>query len=85
MGRGKTMIKRIDNSTSRQVAFSKRRKGLLKKAGELSILCDVKVGVIIFSCTEKIYDFSSSRLDPFFIFPSLKVNLFYSMRNIFLD
>ncbi len=32
MGRGKIEIKRIENPTSRQVAFSKRRRGLLKKA-----------------------------------------------------
>jgi len=54
------VIKRIDNSTSRQVTFSKRRNGLLKKAKELSILCDAEVGLIIFSSTGKLYDFSSS-------------------------
>ena len=61
MGRGKIAIKRIDNSTSRQVTFSKRRNGLLKKAKELAILCDAEVGVIIFSSTGRLYDFSSSR------------------------
>ncbi|XP_060174388.1 MADS-box transcription factor 23-like [Lycium barbarum] len=60
MGRGKTVIRRIDNMTSRQVTFSKRRSGLLKKAEELSILCDAQVGLIIFSSTAKIYDFSST-------------------------
>ncbi|XP_022773014.1 MADS-box transcription factor 23-like [Durio zibethinus] len=60
MGRGKIVIRRIDNSTSRQVTFSKRRKGLLKKAKELSILCDAEVGVIIFSSTGKLYDFAST-------------------------
>ncbi|KAI6678320.1 hypothetical protein NL676_039116 [Syzygium grande] len=83
MGRGKIVLKRIDDSMSRQVTFSKRKKGLLKKARELSILCDAEVGVIAFSGTGKLYDFASSRLDLFFIFPSLKVNLFYSMLNIF--
>ena len=63
MGRGKIVIERIDNSTSRQVTFSKRRKGLLKKAKELAILCDAEVGVIIFSSTGKLYEFSSSRFD----------------------
>ncbi|KAF4379554.1 hypothetical protein F8388_023571 [Cannabis sativa] len=62
MGRGKIVIRRIDNSTSRQVTFSKRRNGLLKKAKELSILCDAQVGLIIFSSTGKLYDYSSSRL-----------------------
>ncbi|CAN1249299.1 Agamous-like MADS-box protein AGL16 [Linum perenne] len=62
MGRGKIVIRRIDNSTSRQVTFSKRRNGLLKKAKELAILCDAQVGVIIFSSTGKLYDFSSSSM-----------------------
>ncbi|GMI74636.1 AGAMOUS-like 21 [Hibiscus trionum] len=62
MGRGKLVIRRIDNSTSRQVTFSKRRNGLLKKARELSILCDAEVGLIIFSSTGKIYDFASTSM-----------------------
>nr|GMC83556.1 MADS-box transcription factor 23-like [Ipomoea batatas] len=62
MGRGKIVIRRIDNSTSRQVTFSKRRNGLLKKAKELSILCDAEVGLIIFSSTGKLYDFASTSM-----------------------
>ncbi|XP_075507934.1 MADS-box transcription factor 23-like [Primulina tabacum] len=62
MGRGKIAIKRIDNSTSRQVTFSKRRSGLLKKAKELAILCDAEVGVIIFSSTGKLNEFSNSSM-----------------------
>ncbi|CAI8611643.1 unnamed protein product [Vicia faba] len=60
MGRGKIEIKRIENSNSRQVTFSKRRTGLLKKAQELAILCDAEVAVIIFSNTGKLFEFSSS-------------------------
>jgi hypothetical protein len=70
MGRGKIVIRRIDNSTSRQVTFSKRRNGLLKKAKELAILCDAEVGVMIFSSTGKLYDFSSTRSD-------FKISLIY--------
>nr|AXR70633.1 MADS-box 11 [Momordica dioica] len=62
MGRGKIVIQKIDNSTSRQVTFSKRRKGLIKKAKELSILCDAEVGLIIFSSTGKLYEFASSSM-----------------------
>ncbi|KAK1275415.1 Agamous-like MADS-box protein AGL21 [Acorus gramineus] len=62
MGRGKIVIRRIDNSTSRQVTFSKRRGGLLKKAKELAILCDAEVGLIIFSSTGRLYDFASSSM-----------------------
>ncbi|PKI61475.1 MADS-box transcription factor 23-like [Punica granatum] len=62
MGRGKIAIRRIDNSTSRQVTFSKRRKGLLKKAKELAILCDAEVGLVIFSSTGKLYEFASTSM-----------------------
>ncbi|XP_047320373.1 MADS-box transcription factor 23-like [Impatiens glandulifera] len=63
MRKGKIAIKRIDNTTSRQVTFSKRRNGLLKKAKELSILCDADVGVMIFSSSGKVYDFSSTSMN----------------------
>ncbi|KAJ6962530.1 hypothetical protein NC652_001248 [Populus alba x Populus x berolinensis] len=63
MVRGKTQMKRIENATSRQVTFSKRRNGLLKKAFELSVLCDAEVALIVFSTGGKLYEFSSSRID----------------------
>ena len=59
MGRGKVELKKIENTTSRQVTFSKRRMGLLKKANELAILCDAQVGVIVFSASGKMYEYSS--------------------------
>ncbi|XP_020109779.1 MADS-box protein AeAP3-2-like isoform X1 [Ananas comosus] len=59
MGRGKIEIKRIENPTSRQVTFSKRRGGLLKKANELAVLCDAQVGVVIFSSSGKMFEFCS--------------------------
>ncbi|RZR77540.1 hypothetical protein BHM03_00002652 [Ensete ventricosum] len=40
MVREKIQIKKIDNTAARQVTFSKRRRGLFKKAAELSVLCD---------------------------------------------
>ncbi|QHN78878.1 Floral homeotic protein AGAMOUS [Arachis hypogaea] len=43
IGRGKIEIKRIENTTNRQVTFCKRRNGLLKKAYELSVLCDAEI------------------------------------------
>ncbi|XP_057952481.1 MADS-box protein AGL42-like [Malania oleifera] len=60
MVRGKIQMKRIENATSRQVTFSKRRNGLLKKAYELSVLCDAQVALIIFSQKGRLYEFSSS-------------------------
>ncbi|XP_076921035.1 MADS-box protein AGL42-like [Bidens hawaiensis] len=62
MVRGKVELKRIENTTSRQVTFSKRRNGLLKKAGELSVLCDADVALIIFSEKGKFYEFASSNM-----------------------
>lgn len=59
MGRGKIEIKKIENPTNRQVTFSKRRGGLLKKANELAILCDAQVGVVIFSSTGKMFEYCS--------------------------
>nr|AWM99599.1 MBP7 [Ipomoea batatas]GME13119.1 MADS-box protein AGL42-like isoform X1 [Ipomoea batatas] len=62
MVRGKVEMKRIENATSRQVTFSKRRVGLRKKAYELSVLCDVEVALIIFSQKGKLFEFSSSNI-----------------------
>uniref|UniRef100_A0A7N0TIK6 MADS-box domain-containing protein n=1 Tax=Kalanchoe fedtschenkoi TaxID=63787 RepID=A0A7N0TIK6_KALFE len=49
MGRVKLEIKKIENTTNRQVTFSKRRNGLVKKAYELSVLCDIDLALIMFS------------------------------------
>ncbi|KAK4416986.1 MADS-box protein SVP [Sesamum alatum] len=62
MAREKIQIKKIDNVTARQVTFSKRRRGLFKKAEELSVLCDADVGLIIFSSTGKLFEFASSSM-----------------------
>ncbi|KAK6117594.1 hypothetical protein DH2020_048673 [Rehmannia glutinosa] len=62
MVRGKVQMRRIENATSRQVTFSKRRNGLLKKAYELSVLCDAEVALIIFSQKGRLYEFSSSSM-----------------------
>ncbi|KAL8140882.1 hypothetical protein V2J09_006903 [Rumex salicifolius] len=59
MGRGRVELKRIENPTNRQVTFSKRRTGLLKKAFELSLLCDADVALLIFSPAGKLYQFAS--------------------------
>ncbi|VAI08332.1 hypothetical protein VPH35_074032 [Triticum aestivum] len=60
MGRGKVEMRRIENKISRQVTFAKRRNGLLKKAYELSLLCDAEVALIIFSGRGRLFEFSSS-------------------------
>ncbi|KAG6487807.1 hypothetical protein ZIOFF_056414 [Zingiber officinale] len=60
MGRGRVQLKRIENKINRQVTFSKRRSGLLKKAHEISVLCDAEVALIIFSTKGKLYEYSST-------------------------
>ncbi|KAF4371400.1 hypothetical protein F8388_018768 [Cannabis sativa] len=59
MGRVKLQIKRIENTTNRQVTFSKRRNGLIKKAYELSVLCDVDLALVMFSPSGRLSFFSS--------------------------
>ncbi|XP_010522467.1 PREDICTED: agamous-like MADS-box protein AGL8 [Tarenaya hassleriana] len=59
MGRGRVQLKRIENKINRQVTFSKRRSGLLKKAHEISVLCDAEVALIVFSSKGKLFEFST--------------------------
>ncbi|KAF3527803.1 hypothetical protein DY000_02038317 [Brassica cretica] len=72
MVKGKIEIKRIENLTSRQVTFSKRRKGLFKKAHELSVLCDAQVAAIVFSQKGRLYDFASSELSQVDLLQAVK-------------
>ncbi|KAL4653076.1 hypothetical protein ACB092_01G276000 [Castanea dentata] len=60
MKRGKLQLNQIEDKSSRQVTFSKRKNGLMKKARELSILCDVEAALFIFSSTGKLYEYCSS-------------------------
>ncbi|CAL9111099.1 unnamed protein product [Musa textilis] len=62
MVREKIQIKKIDNTAARQVTFSKRRRGLFKKAAELSVLCDADVALIVFSSTGKLFEFCNSSM-----------------------
>ena len=68
MARERREIKRIESAAARQVTFSKRRRGLFKKAEELSVLCDADVALIVFSSTGKLSQFASSR-SPFSAVP----------------
>ncbi|CAM0946813.1 unnamed protein product [Alopecurus aequalis] len=62
-GRKKIPMERIEDGNRLQVCFSKRRKGLLKKAFELSVLCDAQVGLIVFSPAGKPYTYGHGSLD----------------------
>uniref|UniRef100_R7W8D2 MADS-box transcription factor 50 n=1 Tax=Aegilops tauschii TaxID=37682 RepID=R7W8D2_AEGTA len=63
MGRGKTQVKLIEDRTSRQVAFSKRRSGLHRKAFQLSVLCDAEVALIVFSSNGRLYEFANAGIE----------------------
>ncbi|KAI9079290.1 hypothetical protein K1719_038775 [Acacia pycnantha] len=60
MTRRKIAIKKIEKLAARQVAFSKRRKGLFKKALELSTLCDAEIALFVFSTSGKLFDYAST-------------------------
>ncbi|KAH0876147.1 hypothetical protein HID58_073509 [Brassica napus] len=59
MGRAKLEIKPIQKSTNRQITYSKRKKGLIKKAYELSTLCDIDLALLMFSPSDRLCIFSS--------------------------
>uniref|UniRef100_A0A453J6V9 MADS-box domain-containing protein n=1 Tax=Aegilops tauschii subsp. strangulata TaxID=200361 RepID=A0A453J6V9_AEGTS len=59
--RGPVELRRIEDRTSRQVRFSKRRSGLFKKAFELGLLCDAEVALLVFSPAGRLYEYASSR------------------------
>ncbi|OVA16555.1 Transcription factor [Macleaya cordata] len=63
MGRQKIEIKRIEKRNARQVAFSKCRVGLFKKASEHCTLCGAETAVIVFSPAEKSYSFCHPSVD----------------------
>ena len=63
MGRRKIEIVRIENERHRQVTFTKRKGGLIKKATELAILCDAEVAVVIFGANQKLTMYSSGNVD----------------------
>ncbi|TXG48054.1 hypothetical protein EZV62_027348 [Acer yangbiense] len=54
-GSQKIEIKKLEDKNSLQVTFSKRRSGLFNKAMELSVLCGVEVGIVVFSPNGKMF------------------------------
>ena len=63
MGRKKISIQRISDERNRQVTFTKRKFGLMKKAYELSVLCDCEIAVIIFNSHNKLFQYASTDMD----------------------
>lgn len=46
-----------------QVTFTKRKFGLMKKAYELSVLCDCEIALIIFNHANKLFQYASTDMD----------------------
>uniref|UniRef100_A0A4W4DN76 MADS-box domain-containing protein n=1 Tax=Electrophorus electricus TaxID=8005 RepID=A0A4W4DN76_ELEEL len=63
MGRKKIQIARIVEERNRQVTFTKRKFGLMKKAYELSVLCDCEIALIIFNSSNKLFQYASTDMD----------------------
>ncbi|KAI9267521.1 Mef2a core bound To Dna [Helicostylum pulchrum] len=63
MGRKKIQIQHIKDDRNRQVTFLKRKHGLMKKAYELSVLCNCEVALVIIPSNNKLIQYSSSDID----------------------
>ncbi|XP_028905780.1 myocyte-specific enhancer factor 2B isoform X1 [Ornithorhynchus anatinus] len=63
MGRKKIQISRILDQRNRQVTFTKRKFGLMKKAYELSVLCDCEIALIIFNSANRLFQYASTDMD----------------------
>ncbi|CAF0792842.1 unnamed protein product [Rotaria sp. Silwood1] len=63
MGRKKINITRINDDRTRQVTFTKRKFGLMKKAYELSVLCGCEIALMIFNSNGRLFQYASSDMD----------------------
>ena len=61
MGRKKITIQKIENKKDRLITFCKRKLGLLKKAAEISTLCEVNVYLAFTDLNGAVYQFDSFR------------------------
>ncbi|MCD9641117.1 hypothetical protein HAX54_027036 [Datura stramonium] len=59
MGRNKLVMKKIEDSTSRQQTYSKRKDSIVKKANDLVILCYTDVALLIFSPNGQVTSYCS--------------------------
>ncbi|XP_051136111.1 agamous-like MADS-box protein AGL61 [Andrographis paniculata] len=62
-GRRKIAMEKIAKKSSLQVTFSKRRKGIFKKASELAILTGAEVAIVVTSPADKVFAFGSPSVD----------------------
>ncbi|XP_018646122.1 myocyte-specific enhancer factor 2a, putative [Schistosoma mansoni] len=59
MGRKKIEIKFIKDEKNRLVTFAKRKSGLFKKAYELSVLCECEIALLVFTRSNRLYQYAS--------------------------
>ncbi|KAD5803477.1 hypothetical protein E3N88_14837 [Mikania micrantha] len=62
-GRKKIEIKKIEETNSRQVTFSKRRTGLFKKASELCVLTGAQIAILVNSPGGRVFAFGHPNAD----------------------
>ncbi|CAM0902030.1 unnamed protein product [Alopecurus aequalis] len=72
MARKKVSLQYIPNDSTRRGTFKKRRRGLMKKAGELSILCDVKACVVVYGESESVPEVFPSHSEAMYILSGFK-------------
>merc|ERR1712232_308167 len=64
-GRRKIKIEFIPDKSRRQITFSKRKAGLMKKAYELTTLTGTQALLLVASETGHVYTFATPKLQPF--------------------
>jgi hypothetical protein len=64
-GRRKIKIEFIEDKSRRQITFSKRKAGIMKKAYELTTLTGTQALLLIASETGHVYTFATPKLQPF--------------------
>lgn len=75
MGRNKIKIEKIQNERNRLVTFIKRKKGLFKKAMELSLLCDAQVFIAVISNENQLSIVTTTENPDTFIEKNLQIPL----------
>ena len=87
MGRNKIKIERIKSESNRNITYIKRKKGLIKKAMELSVLCDVNIFLCLIpkNSNQKSLFCSSDSVDDFiqkYITIPIKAEETYNLKDV---
>jgi hypothetical protein len=64
MGRSKVQFQRIEDKGARKTTFNKRNAGIMKKAMELSVLCNCEIALAIFDEHGNLHQFASDDMHP---------------------